>query len=199
MALTNFKDHTQIIKTRIQPKGAGELARKCIHTSRSCLFALTIIPVFLVFFACGQPRLNNNHTNELKFDTTKTAILELKYRLPWVFDSTCKSTKLTQKDLGVIEGFLIKSVNDFNDWQVKNNLSNSWKIDLKSQDYKKQIIAVTNKKGEKEVWINCFCSDHHPDWKVDPVGVSDGGTCYFNFKINLTTNTYYDFRVNGEA
>ena len=29
--------------------------------------------------------------------------------------------------------------------------------------------------------------------------VDDGGNCYFNFKINLTTKKFYDLRVNGEA
>jgi hypothetical protein len=28
---------------------------------------------------------------------------------------------------------------------------------LKQYNYRKQLIAVTNKKGEKEVWVNCFC------------------------------------------
>ena len=64
--------------------------------------------------------------------------------------------------------------------------------------YKRQIIAVTNDKGEKEVWVNCFCNDANY-WKKEIVQVMDGGKCFFNFKINLTTKKYFDLRVNGEA
>ena len=134
--------------------------------------------------------------SDLKFDTTKTAILELKRPMPWIFDSSYKPAELTQKDLPVIDSFFIKAVSDFNSWQEKNNSNHPWKIELKSHNYRKQLITVTNKKGEREVWVNCFCSSVS-DWRSKLVIVEDGATCFFNFKINLTTNTYYDFRVNA--
>jgi hypothetical protein len=34
----------------------------------------------------------------------------------------------------------------------------------------KQLIAATNNKGEKEVWVNCFCRIYL---------VEDGGNCFF--------------------
>ena len=64
--------------------------------------------------------------------------------------------------------------------------------------YYKQFIAVINKQGEKEVWINCFCSKD-PKWKNEVVLVLDGGNCYFQLKINLTKKLVYDFMVNGVA
>ena len=155
----------------------------------------------LYFSACGQGTSNTDEqSSELRFDTTKTAVLEFKRSLvAWVFDSTYKPAKLIQNDLSVIDSFLIKAVNDFNSWQEKNNPNHPWKIDLKNRGYRKQIITVTNKKGEKEVWVNCFCSTTHTDWKSNLVIVEDGAGCFFNFKINLTTKTYYDFRVNPAA
>jgi hypothetical protein len=72
-------------------------------------------------------------------------------------------------------------------------------IDLKR--YKRQYIGVTNEKGEKEVWINCFCIDpHNPkmNWKKEFVMVKGGGNCYFNLKVNLTTKKYYDFDTNSD-
>jgi hypothetical protein len=134
----------------------------------------------------------------LRFDTTKTAILELKKSRAWLFDSTYKPANLTQNDLLIIDSFLIRSVNDFNSWQKKNNADHPWMIDLKS-GYRKQLITVTNKKGEKEVWVNCFCDSFGTSWKSEILVVEDGATCYFNFKINLTTGTYYDFMVNSIA
>jgi hypothetical protein len=66
--------------------------------------------------------------------------------------------------------------------------------------YKRQLIAVVNSKGEKEVWVNCFRPSTNFDysyWSHTIVHVSDGGNYFFNVRINLTTNKYYNFRVNG--
>ena len=71
-------------------------------------------------------------------------------------------------------------------------------IDLRK--YYRQYIVTKNKKGEKEVWVNCFCSIQNMDyWKKQVVFVMDGGNCFFNLKINLSRKSYSDFEVNGEA
>ncbi|WP_375562126.1 hypothetical protein ACE193_06135 [Bernardetia sp. OM2101] len=66
-------------------------------------------------------------------------------------------------------------------------------------DYYRQYIVVKNKLGEKEVWINCFCRNTESNWRQEIVQVKDGGSCYFNLKINLSKKQHYNFRVNGEA
>ena len=67
-------------------------------------------------------------------------------------------------------------------------------------NYKRQLVAVTNAKGEKTVWINCFCrDDNQASWRQHIVSVDDGGNCYFNIKLNLTRRTWYDMMVNGVA
>jgi hypothetical protein len=66
--------------------------------------------------------------------------------------------------------------------------------------YYRQYIVVKNLKGEKEVWVNCFCTVQNMDyWKKQVVFVDDGGNCFFNVRINLTKRTFTDFIVNGEA
>lgn len=71
-------------------------------------------------------------------------------------------------------------------------------IDLQKYNYRTQLIAVRNKNGEKEVWVNSFCEIWGGErWKTQIMSVDDGGSCYFNFKINLTTKKYYNLEVNG--
>ena len=65
--------------------------------------------------------------------------------------------------------------------------------------YKRQYIPTINAKGEKEVWINFFCNYDDRDWKKEIILVMDGGNCYFQLKINLTTKKYFDFYVNGNG
>ncbi len=156
--------------------------------------------VLLSHSAYGQsPTISSNHISGLRFDTSKTAVLKFEGYVSWIFDSTHTPARLTQSDLWIIDSFLLIAVGEFNSWQQKNNSGNPWKIDLGKFVYRKQLITVTNKKGEKEVWVNCFCSIANNDWKSAPIFVLDGATCYFNFKINLTTNVYYDFAVNSAA
>ena len=100
-----------------------------------------------------------------------------------------KPTVLNDKELSNIERILEDAVSQYNLFP-KNHL------DLNK--YKKQIIPIINKFGEKEVWINCFCQ-YNENWKTEIIRVDDGGDCYFNLKINLTKSKYYDFFVNGRA
>jgi hypothetical protein len=139
--------------------------------------------------ADGQPARTN-------YDSTRTAVIPWNFDYP--FDSlSYRPTTLSQRDIERVEDLLVETVADYN-----NSLSSGYedhKIDLKTKDYKKQLIAVVNSKGEKEVWVNCFCDIDGDSWRQGIVMVSDGGPCFFNFKINLTTKEVYELMVNGFA
>ena len=159
---------------------------------------LKLIFYFLVvsFFWMSNTFLFAQKSNVLQFDTSKTAILQF---VPSVIhsDTTYKPTTYTQNDIYLVESLFVKCVNHFNKSLGKKFKSES--INLKNNNYRKQLIFVKNKKGEKEVWVNCFCETSNANWKTEFVGVSDGGNCYFNLKINLATKKYYNLRINGEA
>jgi hypothetical protein len=70
-------------------------------------------------------------------------------------------------------------------------------INLKQ--YYRQYVPFLNEKGEKEVWVNCFCSSLDNDWRKDIIYVHDGGNCFFQLRVNLSKGTYHEFSVNGEA
>lgn len=70
-------------------------------------------------------------------------------------------------------------------------------INLKK--YKKQYIVTLNSKGEKEVWINCFCNDWNKNWRKELIIIKDGGACYFNLKINISIGYLHYFEVNGDS
>jgi hypothetical protein len=101
-----------------------------------------------------------------------------------VFDKNSKPYDLNEKDIKEI-------VRIFNSCPTKEGL-------LNKKHYKKQCIAVINAKGEKEVWVNCTC-EKSSDFQYKIISVSDGGPCYMNMKINLTTHQCYDVHFNGQA
>jgi hypothetical protein len=149
---------------------------------------ILVLIIFLTtsFFAYGQA-----------FDTTRNAIIGFNPKEGWPFDNTYEPTTLTQEELQAVDSFLFVCVTDFNNSLGKDN--KYWSIDLKERDYRKQLVVAINNKGQKEVWVNCFCRIHDDRWKTQIVEVMDGGKCYFNFKLNLTLRICYDFRVNGVA
>jgi hypothetical protein len=107
------------------------------------------------------------------------------------------SAELSIKDLENINKILHMAVENYND-----NAKLSWENKIDLNNYKRQYIAIINRRQEKEVFINCFNDKHIEDsgyWKNEYIIVFDGGNNFFNVKINITKMTYYDFQTNGYA
>ena len=155
--------------------------------------------------SCGRVSDNNSanknqvsKSENLTYDSSKTAIIEFNRTSKWPFDSSFKAVNLTQDELRSIDSVLLISIADYNFSLGKDD--KEWRIDLMKRSYRKQIIAVMNKYGQKEVWVNCFCDAWgSDDWKTKILTVDDGGNCYFNLRINLATKKYSDLMVNGVA
>ncbi len=134
-------------------------------------------------------------------DSSKFTIIPFGENYCWIFKN-CKPTSLTTGDLSNIENLLTKCLNDFNATLPKINNKNINKDEtdiIKLENYKRQYMPVLNETGEKEVWINCFCSSEHKNWEKEVVFAKDGGNCYFNLKINLTKLKYFVLQINGKG
>lgn len=70
---------------------------------------------------------------------------------------------------------------------------------MRLENYKIQYVPFLNEKGEKEVWINGFCSSFDSDWRKDIIHVFDGGNCYFTIRLNLSTGKCISAGTNGYA
>src|SRR5882762_2022897 len=106
------------------------------------VFIWTLL-VTLTLTAC-RPESRKEQTdigqNQLKYDTTKTAIISWDRTSNYPFASiNYQSTMVTQEDVNQIDSLLISSVTDYN--KSLPDRHEGYKIDLKSKDYKKQLIA----------------------------------------------------------
>jgi hypothetical protein len=78
--------------------------------------------------------------------------------------------------------------------------------------YYHQYFGYVNKENEKVIFINCFPKKDeffnekiddqnkktaNPRWQTEIVQVLDGGTSFWQIKINLNTQQAFDFGVNG--
>lgn len=173
-------------------------------------FALTIC-----LTSCGQTieteKTDNTETQKLNIDSSAIAVIKLDSTTNNTFKlfKTVAETHLTSEDIEKIELILVDFLKEYNPKQEKeyNEIKgknpnakidiNHFTIDLGR--YKRQYYATTNEKGEKEIWVNCFCNTWDKNWKENLIFIFDGGNCYFNLKINLTTGMFWDVIVNGDA
>ena len=176
--------------------------------------SLTIL-VLILFFSCNRKEKNTDdksskvgHT-ELRTEERNYTIMEYKTEWWWIFKNA-EPAELNSIELKKVDSLINIAVTENNDKRqhfvdvVNSHLERKgmektgFELDLKR--YKRQYVTVLNESGEKEVWINFFCSHNENfDWEKELVIVADGGNCYFNLKVNLTTGEFYDLRINGVA
>jgi hypothetical protein len=125
----------------------------------------------------------------------------------YIFPGALKNTILTDKELISVRDLLEKCIEENNAQQLKRYEAlrksepqarmQDFIIDLRK--YKIQIVCVVAPNGKKVAWLNGLCGAFERDWTKEILEVEDGGNCFFNLKIDLTNNRYYDFFVNGDA
>jgi L-rhamnose mutarotase len=174
-------------------------------------FALLILSLFLQ--NCNKPKkkeekINTTSTKQNLVDTSIYAVLTFDNSYQWIFKDV-KATSLSTSEIVNIEELLKIAISEYNvkhkkefdsltkmhpEYELKEY---NFIIDLKK--YKRQYFPVLNNKGEKEVWVNCFCNISNENWRNNLVFYLDGGNCYFNIKVNLSKHTFYELSVNGNA
>ena len=148
-----------------------------------------ILLLFITQFSCGQAP----NTTQLNYDHSKIAIIPFSGKNN--FETQFKNAEpafLTQPELDLLDKILQKTIAEYNTTDAYRGI-----INLK--EYKRQYMVIKNDQGEKKVWVNCFCDTLNEYWKKQLVIVMDGGKCYFNLKVNLSTEKAYELVVNGEA
>ncbi|MBD1364041.1 hypothetical protein IDJ77_09495 [Mucilaginibacter sp. ZT4R22] len=158
---------------------------------------MNFILILAFFFPIPQhtttATLIQQKTDTASIDTSSYAVLPFNpNRDSFIFSEHFKPANISADDIKKIEKIISVTVAEHNK-QSKSIISKPGK-------YYKQIIAVTNANGQKEVWVNCFCTPYEKrHWRKGVVLVLDGGPCFFNIKINLSTTTVMSLAVNGVA
>tara|TARA_Y100000589_G_scaffold327592_1_gene369755 strand:- start:796 stop:1302 length:507 start_codon:yes stop_codon:yes gene_type:complete len=108
-----------------------------------------------------------------------------------------------KENIEKVDSILVKAINDNVFYSLKS------KDISEIHKFYRQYLCYIDGKGEKIIFINSMCdlSDYineydnseKNDWKNEMLKIADGGDCYWNIKINLTTNEYFDLRINTEG
>lgn len=177
--------------------------------------SLQVLLYFTSSISCGYTeyyiKIHLAHKSQnfrIEADSVKYAILPVSKAHSKGFFKGRKDAPLNRNDFAVIDQLVHRAVQSYNakqksvyeSWLKKLPSKNIYKgqffIDLLK--YKRQYFCAFNARGEKLVWVNCFCGDEDY-WKTAEVFVFDGGNCYFNLMINLATKQVSGFETNGVA
>jgi hypothetical protein len=154
-----------------------------------------VISIFSGFTSLAQDSLAiNKDYVVLIMDSILVPSWQIKAFKPLGLDSS----DISEID-SLFKGFLSKNSNEETSTTLVRKIG--------KLDYRRQYIPGINLKGEKTVWINCFCvepnkfpayqSNNFDDWNTEIIVVNDGGNCYFSVFLNLETQGFYDLYVNG--
>ncbi len=192
--------------------------------SKNILFTLALfaglvligVTIFIGTVMGEKPVMNTEieagiNTEQSDLNTSESGYTFLTYTTEWwwIFENA-KPSELNVVELDKVNLLIQKAIKK-NNLERKNfvEVVNShlerkgiektgFELDLKR--YRRQYVTVINELGEKEIWINFFCKQNENfDWRKEPIVVADGGSCYFNLKVNLTKEEYYNLRINGVA
>lgn len=165
----------------------------------SLLFLSSMIGALSILTSCEHPlnKFPAAQPQNLHYDTSLIAIIPLDSTFSKPFDKRYKEATLTERDLDKIERMLKITIDRYN--AALKSADREWyEINLQKYKYRRQYVCAINRDGEKEVFVNCFCTSMDY-WRKHLVVVSDGGKCFFSLKINLSTSESYEFTMNGYA
>lgn len=173
-----------------------------------------IIGILLILISSCKESVKTDETNikqktqiAFQLPNTEYTILTYNPKWHWTFKEDVQPSQLNQSELIEIEHFIKTAIKQNNELQ-KNNLNNHNKkypddqitqtgYELKLKGFKRQYIPIINDEGQKIVLINFFCDAlEEEDWKTKIIQVEDGGNCYYNLKVNVTTKEYYELEIN---
>lgn len=182
--------------------------------SRTFILLLLSLFSIILFYSCGeQASEEQNRTSQpVLLDTSQYTILVYDSTELWPFKThvwvgqKVKQTTLATNEIAGVESLLKSCIDSQNfvkervfdslnkanpEYQLKRH---AFVIDL--DRYKRQFVPVITESGDKEVWVNGFCSIDKDYWRKEIVEVKDGGSCYFNLVINLSRGTCLQLEVN---
>lgn len=103
----------------------------------------------------------------------------------------------TPEEVETAEKLLKAQLPELNIYKT-NQTSNCPNIEKKIKKYTRQYFGLTNNNREKVIWINLLLLKNNDlNASENIIRVCDGGSYFWNIKVNITTGEVFDLDVNG--
>jgi hypothetical protein len=147
----------------------------CTRTRDSNLKTLASVETLSI---SDKAMLDSLDINLIKYDTS----------YDYIFPVTFKATDISDKEIFECET-LLKSV--ILDYTVEEMTKDDPKTRFHTEEFKRklnkygrQYMTVVSDKGDKIVYINCFCNPTHFDYRgKELIQVVDGGSCFLILRL----------------
>lgn len=136
---------------------------------------------FVALIACHGDKKQATHTYIDSLDSHIALAVDTSYVI--LQADTIHPVTLSSEEIMAVDTLLLKCIKQYELFEPGK--------------YQRQFVPSTNAKGEKCVWVNCFCREGDQRWRKEIIIVKDGGKCYFQVTINLTTQTFSNVSING--
>jgi hypothetical protein len=176
------------------------------------MFKKQLVMLLALFFATGScqnktPRIATSIQIPLPMgvypkgfvpdSTDLYAVIKFDEKDKGIFPSNYHSTTLTKIELKTVDSLIIMAYHNMKyDFAKKG-----YRPMLNLKEYRRQLIAAIDTKGNKIVYVNGFSiwPIFEKTWKIHLTKENDGGISFFHLFINLKKKKYYDAGVNGLA
>ena len=148
--------------------------------------------------------LTINCYGQLKQVDDKLAIIKDESYIEWFTGEDFKMWTPNSADLMMANEILVDAINNGEFYFLKTKSISELK-----RNYYRQYLCYVDANGEKIIYINSRCKlstdydkNNKPvkfDWKTKMVKTADGGECYWNIKINVTTHKYLELKINMQG
>jgi len=157
---------------------------------------ITFVILFTLLQCAGNSSQENRNSGshsaiKTTLDSVDFEVIRFDAKYSYLFSETVQATEVSREEIVGCEDLLKSYIADYNEEAY-------YKIDLKK--YGRQYIPVLTGKGEKIIYVNFFCDPESFDYRSSElVQVDDGGNCYFQCWIDLTSKKVFQFAENGIA
>jgi hypothetical protein len=169
--------------------------------------------IFLLLFSEPVTAQSQQPSSHFEPGNYTIIALDTSKHWSWKLDNALPS-ETSEGDLDRADSILYVCISENNNGGQPHSLG----VHIGNCEVLKQVVPTLNEKGEKVIWVNCVHRgsvehaidpnqksrkkkkqpwDVIPDWKNEIIVVNDGGYCFWNVMINLTSLTYSALTVNG--
>lgn len=117
-------------------------------------------------------------------------------------DSAAEKFTPTIAEIGIAKQLSEQYIDSLENNAGAKKVKKSCKIlQYKYADYLRQYVGYTDSNGHRIIFMNAVCTSvgKKVDLKNEWIFVLDGGSCFYQIKVDLTTEKCFNFRVNGNS
>ena len=158
------------------------------------------VPIALMFLPMCTRKINTTPKveDQVRVNEAEKYVIFESGVYAGLVDSKAEAFHPDEAEIKEVLDLWAKAVEQHNNSEMVKAVAAEMLVILDPQKYYRQLVPT--KVGDEHVYfVNSVCDPHGTRWKEDIILVKDGGSCYFQMKINFTKKEIQNFVINGKG